>query len=422
MRKILLILISCTSFQFLLAQMNYSLTASTANFTTITNGTTPFFTGNGNDPLADEGYAIEVPIGFNFLFNSTNTYNKVSISTNGFISFSDLTSAYVVNNLTNGAVGERPIVAPLWDDLDLQTTTNISYITTGTAPNRIFTVQWLNAKWGFGAASAGVSFQVKLYETLNWIEFIYKQETGLASSPSASIGLTAIATGTNNFISIANFNTTPTVSTTSEVNTVATKPATNYSLTFKAGTLPSILGLFKVIKENNVHRVVWQTLQEVDVDGFYVEHSLDGTRFSNIGFVKSKAVNGNSNNIIDYSLANSIINKGNNYYRLKQVDKNGTAYFSSVFLVRNQDASFNVQLFPNPVRNILNIEFKEPLENTTILNIVSKEGKILISKKMNTQVQNSVVQLNVADFPSGIYTVQIINEQNKFSSTKTFIK
>lgn len=422
MRNLFLILFSCVSFQFVNAQMNYALTASTTTFTAITNGTSPFFTGNGNDPLADEGYAIEVPIGFNFLYNSTNTYNKVSISTNGFISFTDLSNAYVVNNLTSGAVGERPIVAPLWDDLDLQNTTNISYTTTGTAPNRIFTVQWLNAKWGFGAASSAISFQIKLYETLNWIEFVYKQEAGAASSPSASVGLTATATGNNNFISIANFNTIPTVSTTSEVTNVATKPATNYSLTFKAGTLPSVLGLFNVIKEHNIHRVTWQTLQEKDVAGFYVEYSLDGTRFSNLGFVQSKAENGNSNQIINYSFANISVSKGNNYYRLKQVDKNGAAYFSNIIVLRNQDNLLTVQLFPNPVKNNLSILLSD-IQNESLLVIVfSIHGKKLLQKRALVTPNNNLINFDVTSIQNGIYMLQVVDEKNNQSYTQRFVK
>ncbi|MCU0322813.1 MAG: hypothetical protein MUE72_10370, partial [Chitinophagaceae bacterium] len=220
----------------IIAQMNFSFTPNTGSFNTIINGSTPFFSGNGSDPLADEGFANDVPIGFSFMYNTNAAYTKVSISTNGFLSFKELSDAHVNNNLLNGAVNERPIVAPLWDDLDVQSTTNINYTTTGSAPNRIFTVQWLNAKWGFGAANAAISFQVKLYETSNWIEFIYKTETGSPLSPSASVGLTANGTGNNNFLSIASLGSNPNVSTTNEVNNIVAKPSNNQSYIFKIGT------------------------------------------------------------------------------------------------------------------------------------------------------------------------------------------
>lgn len=222
-----------------LSTYNFSATTGgAAAFVPISGGTSPSFTalfptfGIG---AADEGIATNLPIGFSFRYLGTN-YTTITMNSNGFAYFGTGTftgtSEPWVNNLaagiTAGPTGVRPIIAPLWADMDMTNTSNMKYTTTGVAPGRVFTMEWLNAKWDYNAANAGMSFQVKLYETSNIIEFIYRQESGALSVPAdgASIGLTATATGSGNFSSLNNSGATPTPSTTTETNNIITKPAT----------------------------------------------------------------------------------------------------------------------------------------------------------------------------------------------------
>ena len=420
------ILLSVFLFTLLLnvhAQMNFSFTPSIGTFTEITTGTSPFFSGNGNDPLADEGYVNAVPIGFSFKYNSGNNYTELSISTNGFLSFNELSSAYVVNNLSSGAVGERPIIAPLWDDLDLQTTNNITYLTTGTAPNRVFTVQWLNAKWGFGASNAAISFQVKLYETLNWIEFVYRAEAGSSVSPAASVGLTANGTGSNNFISLATITNSPNVSTNTEVANITSKPSTGQVYTFKPGTLPTTLNGFRVTKEKNVHVMNWQTLQEINNAGAYVERSADGNQFSSLGFVASKAINGNSAITLNYLFVDNQPLKGNNYYRLKQVDKDESIQYSSIYVLKFVDGvGFTLNLFPNPGKNKLQVTLTGMQQEEVSIQISSINGLSIMQSKNYLTSGSAYINFDVSNLPTGVYIVTVLNMATNQIQTKRFIK
>jgi hypothetical protein len=87
-------------------------------------------------------------------------------------------------------------------------------------------MEWINMNWDYSASTAGISFQLKLYETSNIIEFVYRQEAGALVNDGASIGLTAAATGSGNFSSVSASTANPTVSTTTETNSIVTKPAT----------------------------------------------------------------------------------------------------------------------------------------------------------------------------------------------------
>jgi hypothetical protein len=138
----------------------------------------------------DDAASGSLPIGFTFYYEGV-AYNNFFASSNGFIDLNAANSS-TANNLTTGT--PRPIIAPLWDDIDGASGT-ASYLTTGAPGNRVLTVEWLNWEWYYTVTPATISFQLKLYEASGKIEFIYRQESGLLSgvSESASIGLAGAA-------------------------------------------------------------------------------------------------------------------------------------------------------------------------------------------------------------------------------------
>jgi hypothetical protein len=206
----------------------YTFTAVNGTYTPIAGGTNVSYL-YGAAANADDGYAA-VTIGFNFVYNGI-TYTTVRPCANGFASFGTALTGSTdtwTNDLTGGLGAGRPIVAPLWDDMD-NSSGNTSYVLTGVAPDRVLTVQWFNSKWQYSGLTGAISFQLKLYETSNIIEFVYKQETGSVANAGdlgASIGITSTATGSGSFISLGGSGTTPGFSYTTETNSISTKPAT----------------------------------------------------------------------------------------------------------------------------------------------------------------------------------------------------
>ncbi|MBF9221561.1 beta strand repeat-containing protein [Hymenobacter ruricola] len=203
---------------------NYTFAASTGTFTALSGATV------ATVPSTDDDVTAVLPIGFTFVYNGV-AYTSFSASTNGFIGLGGQVTANASNNLATGT-GVRPFIAPLWDDLELSTTSDISYLTTGTAGSRVLTVEWVNVYWRYTAATPGISFQAKLYEADGHIEYVYRQETGALDTPSASIGLSAVATGAGNYLSLSDATATPTASSAAETTSIATKPASGQVYTF----------------------------------------------------------------------------------------------------------------------------------------------------------------------------------------------
>lgn len=165
----------------------------------------------------------DVEIGFNFEFEGV-TYDSVAVSSDGVMSFVLGATSYSLNNLDNGSSSRRPLLAPLWDDLAGEANASVArYETSGSAPNRVFTFEWSNWEWTSASNDSVVSFQVKLYETSNEIEFHYKWECSSCIDPGAdaSIGLS----GANTFLSLTNIGpnvTASNVSEDSDIDTVVT--------------------------------------------------------------------------------------------------------------------------------------------------------------------------------------------------------
>ena len=214
----------------------YTLAASSGTFTAITGGTVPHdFYVPTNTISANDGISEVITLPFPFTYGGV-ARTTLQATTDGYLDFrGNSTFSQSINTLDGGL----STLAPFYDDLTGINGT-ASYLTTGTAPNRVFTFQWLN--WGVGFAPttpASLSFQVKLYETTNVIQFVYRQEAGAFTSSSASIGLsggTATAAGRANFISLVDASASPTIvnnaTTTTSVTTIATRPATNQVYTF----------------------------------------------------------------------------------------------------------------------------------------------------------------------------------------------
>ena len=227
----------------------YSFSTSTGTYDTLVGGTSV------SGVVADSYISSAIPIGFTFNFNGVN-YTDVYASSNGFLSFNSSSSNGTANDLDNGSSSSSlmPLVAPLWDDLEGSSSSNSDalYQVTGTAPNRVFTFEWKRWEWTYSASDPVVSFQAKLYETSNLIEFVYQQEPTPPVSPgwgtiSASIG---IADGLT-YLSVQDVSN-PTVSSTVESDTITQRPATGdvYSFTPPSCIGSSGLGAYNIVADS----------------------------------------------------------------------------------------------------------------------------------------------------------------------------
>jgi len=178
------------------------------------------------------------------------------------------------------------------------------------------------------------------------------------------------------------------------------------------GVLPIRLLSFLITKKEKTVLLNWQTASETNNAYFSVERSANGSSdFSAIGKVTSK---GNTAQLQQYTFEDLSPLNGGNYYRLKQVDKDGRSTYSKIAFV-DFAKSTTIKIYPNPVKDILQIDGLDASVKTNI-SIVDLSGRILAKHLVN----NSSHSWNIKQLPAGNYYLTI--EAGKKITTLKFIK
>lgn len=151
----------------------------------------------------DDGCSDVTDIGFNFNYNDV-VYTQFSVNTNGTVNLGNQTIDEETNNLESEEFTN--LLAPLWDDLKFYnsgTDEGIFYSLDLNGSYNILTIEYYNV--GRYNSTGQVSFQVKIFEEDNHIEFIYGDLSGATNwseTSTTSIGMNADGTPSTEFISV----------------------------------------------------------------------------------------------------------------------------------------------------------------------------------------------------------------------------
>lgn len=122
-----------------------------------------------------------------------------------------------------------------------------------------------------------------------------------------------------------------------------------------ATVLPVKLSGFDVISKQSEALLIWQTSTELNNAKFIIETSHQGETFQRIGEVAGAGTTTEPQN---YSFTHHTPSAGINYYRLKQVDFDGTFEYSKVIAI-NAPGSNDVFAFPNPAREKISVQYDQ---------------------------------------------------------------
>lgn len=200
-------------------------------------------TGSGTE---NDNRSYSINIGFDFWYIGVR-YTSVSVSTNGFLDFSSntdngdaITDDFGPSNSSftspSAIQGTLPSLAIMYDDLSVSSAgliSSIKYLTSGSAPNRVFTVEWIGLDFS-GNPTPDLNFQIQLFESTGVIKYNYGTMTGGTANYSYTCGLNATTMSgspTNAQLKTQQTANTATFSNTQQ-NGLTTIPATNSQLVF----------------------------------------------------------------------------------------------------------------------------------------------------------------------------------------------
>ncbi|QHJ05856.1 T9SS type A sorting domain-containing protein [Hymenobacter busanensis] len=159
-------------------------------------------------------------------------------------------------------------------------------------------------------------------------------------------------------------------------------------------TLPVELTSFTAAAQAGGNLLKWATASEKDNDHFDIQRSRDGGEFQTIGTVKGA---GSSSSQLSYTFLDKAPAAGAQYYRLRQVDLDGTATLSAVVLVKTAKAP--EVGYPNPSQGIIRLPAgTEPLQ----WRLLTLQGRSL---RHGTASAEAPIELKTV--PAGTYLLEL---------------
>ena len=175
-------------------------------------------------------------------------------------------------------------------------------------------------------------------------------------------------------------------------------------------------------RDGKVNQLRWVTTLEANNYGFELQRSVDGIRYTNIGFVNTLANGGNSTSSLNYSFTDISAVNSVNYYRLRQIDIDGRSRFSNVVVIKDGKAGMTITgLYPNPAASVVNVVIATPAATKATLVISDVAGRAITQRGVTLNEGANTATFNISNFASGTYTIKMITTSGEVSTVK-FVK
>ncbi|MCZ6702964.1 MAG: T9SS type A sorting domain-containing protein [Ignavibacteria bacterium] len=181
---------------------------------------------------------------------------------------------------------------------------------------------------------------------------------------------------------------------------------------------------FNSVSDENTISLTWTTATETINYGFEVQRSTNNLFYSTIGFVPGFGTTTESKSytykIIEFA-------SGTQYYRLKQIDFDGTyKYSEAIELEGITPVQFTLfQNYPNPFNPATSIKFSIPVDSNVklkLFNMLGQEVAELLNSKISAGIHQ--IDFNASSLSSGTYFYALeanVNNGNNFNATKKMI-
>src|SRR4030095_5329234 len=173
-----------------------------------------------------------------------------------------------------------------------------------------------------------------------------------------------------------------------------------------SGILPVSLRSFTAARSNSTVLLKWETATEVNSRGFYIERNPGNNVWQTLGFVSTKAMNGNSSSLLNYEYPDINNAKGITQYRLRQIDINGKHSYSPIRAVRAGAQKGKTIVYPNPSNDgKVNVVFAD-VNVIRDVSLTDMNGRVI---KQWKGIANNNIQID--NLMAGFYTIRIIDTE-----------
>ena len=184
-----------------------------------------------------------------------------------------------------------------------------------------------------------------------------------------------------------------------------------------AGSLPVSFTSFTGSRNGSNVTLQWATSKESNNTGFEVQRSTGNGAYEKVGFVVTKALDGNSSLPLTYQFVETNTAKANTWYRIVQIDKDGVRKMTPVRGVRGMEEISKLTVYPNPgTAGNMNVLFGSSALRD--IKIIDLNGKTM--KQWNNYHEDN---MSITGLHTGIYMLIVTNKDtNERLAQKIMVK
>ena len=168
--------------------------------------------------------------------------------------------------------------------------------------------------------------------------------------------------------------------------------------------LPAGILYFKGKNLGSENILQWATVSEFNSDHFEIQRSADGRNFVSIGQVSAS---GMSKNTKEYKFTDDHAPEKLSYYRLMQVDQDGSIHYSTIVSVNNNKGKWVIETYPNPVVDEMQLQVTGGEMGAMNIRIINQHGQLIRNISIEKHTEELSTRVNLKTLPSGIYFLEI---------------
>jgi hypothetical protein len=182
--------------------------------------------------------------------------------------------------------------------------------------------------------------------------------------------------------------------------------------------LPALIMSFTGQTQGNCGLLTWVMENETISKCFVIERSGDGSKFDSIATVSGE----NNAHNYTYNYSDEHLMMGSNYYRLRQVDMDGTLKYSLVIGLENTKTPTQVQVFPNPAVAVVNYIVNSPVTGQITVQVFNTAGVVMVAREQQINAGANQQSIAISGLRSGNYFLKIINKEGSTQQVEAFVK
>jgi hypothetical protein len=184
---------------------------------------------------------------------------------------------------------------------------------------------------------------------------------------------------------------------------------------------PALLLSFDGQVEHSCANLTWVMENETNCKWFVIERAGDKGGYDSINVVEGL----NNNNQTTYTFEDENMVIGNNYYRLRQVDRDGIVRYSKIVtLYKNAPvaAANTMGIYPNPATSTINYTVVSTTSQQVIVQVFDISGVVLLTTQQQLYAGNNQQTVALSGLKNGNYYLRVTNREGSAQYVQPFVK